>query len=92
MIDASAFLQNLSNRIDGFMYSGMSNVDYTMSYLSDDFGRLLGYDTDGFLRSGPSFSSLIHADDLQKVDDAVAAALKRRRSVADHLPDQDGRG
>ncbi|NEU14751.1 PAS domain-containing protein, partial [Methylobacterium sp. BTF04] len=53
----------------------MNNADYTMSFLSDGFGRLLGYDTAAFLRSGSSFSSLIHADDLQKVDGAVASAL-----------------
>ncbi|CAA2105299.1 Methyl-accepting chemotaxis protein McpB [Methylobacterium bullatum] len=75
MLDADAFLQNLSSRIDGFMYSGLNNADYNMTYLSDGFERLLGYDVASFLRNGTSFSSLIHADDLPAVDAAVGAAL-----------------
>lgn len=76
MLNADSFLQNLSDRIDGFMYSCMNDANYTMTYLSNGFERLLGYGIQRFLDGGSNYASLIHPEDVPAVDEAVASALR----------------
>ncbi len=75
-IDLDAFMRSIGARIDGFFYRGLNADDYAMLWVSDGFEGLTERDPADFVRNRRSFADLIHPDDLQSVNDAVASALE----------------
>jgi PAS domain-containing protein len=90
---AQDFLNSIGARIDGFMYRGYNSNDYAMTWLSDGFARLTGYDAAAFIRDRTGFASLILKEDLPKVDAAVADAMARGGNwqVSYRIRHRDGR-
>ncbi|GBD48663.1 PAS domain-containing protein [Methylopila sp. Yamaguchi] len=92
VIDLADYTESIGSRIDGFLYRGLNRDDYAMVWVSSGFQALTGEDGDAFVRQRKSFSALIHPEDIQSVNDAVAKALETggRWQVAYRLKAPDG--
>jgi PAS domain S-box-containing protein len=72
--------ESLVGNLPGVVYRGEWDTDWTMSYISDGIGPLFGYPAKDYVKGGGrTFASHIHPDDVQMVDDAVAAGAKEDR-------------
>ncbi len=72
--------ESLVGNLPGVVYRGEWDSDWTMSFISDGIGPLFGYPAKDYVKGGGrTFASHIHPDDVQMVDDAVAAADKEDR-------------
>ena len=72
--------ESLVGNLPGVVYRCEWNTDWTMSFISDGIGPLFGYPAKDYLKGGDrTFASHIHPDDVQLVDDAVAAGAKEDR-------------
>lgn len=91
-IDLADYTLSIGGRIDGFLYRGLNRDDYAMVWVSSGFEELTGLDAEAFVRKRSSFSALIHPEDLDLVNDAVAKALETggRWQVAYRLKAPDG--
>jgi PAS domain S-box-containing protein len=78
--DLAGTIGSIIGRLNGFLYRCRADADYTMIYMSPAIGRLLGYPAEDFIGNKVrTFVSVTHPDDLQRVFDAVDAALAARQ-------------
>jgi diguanylate cyclase (GGDEF)-like protein/PAS domain S-box-containing protein len=74
-----AALLSITGRMDGFLYRCRNDADYTMLYISEGIQRVSGHPANEVIGNKVcSFTSLICPEDLDAVNDAVAAALDQR--------------
>jgi PAS domain S-box-containing protein len=72
--------ESLVGNLPGVVYRGEWDSDWTMTFISDGIEQLFGYPARDYVKGGGrTFGSHIHPDDVQLVDDAVAAADKENR-------------
>ena len=91
-IDLRDYTQSIGSRIDGFLYRGLNRDDYAMVWVSSGFNALTGLDADEFVARRSSFAALIHPEDIDLVNDAVAQALETsgRWQIAYRLKHPEG--
>ena len=77
--EAKRSLDHLMNDLPGMVYRCRNDPDWSMEFVSDGCHRLTGYNADQILGDMPSYGSLIHAEDRQRVWDEVQAAIGRGR-------------
>ncbi|MEZ5508035.1 MAG: PAS domain S-box protein [Gammaproteobacteria bacterium] len=69
--------RTLVNNIPGITYRCLMDEHWTMMYMSDQVDPLSGYPASDFINNAVrSYQSVIHPDDRQKTDQAVAAAVQ----------------
>src|SRR5581483_1910832 len=74
-------LLSITSRVEGFLYRCRNDRDYSMLHISDGIEFVSGYSSSDFLNNRKrAFSSIIHADDLKTVYDAVDRAIAARAS------------
>jgi len=72
--------ESLIGNLPGVVYRGDWDSDWTMTFISDGIEQLFGYPAKEYVRGGGrTFVSHMHPDDVQMVDDAVAAGAKEDR-------------
>ena len=77
--ESEAQFRTLVDNIPGIVYRSAIDADWTMQFISDNVADVSGYPASDFIDNRVrSFASLIHPDDVQLVDDTVAAALEKR--------------
>jgi PAS domain S-box-containing protein len=75
-----ALLRSMVDNIPGALYRGACDSDWTMYWLSDEVERLTGYPASDFIdNSVRTFASVIHPEDRDYVERAVAEAVDARR-------------
>ncbi len=77
--DALPVMRSIVRRMNGFLYRCRNDADFTMMFMEGAVDRVTGYDRAAF--TGPekrSYAGIIHPDDAQTVDAAVAAAVEAR--------------
>ncbi len=67
-------LSTLINSLPGIVFSCINNWDWSMQYLSEGCLNLTGYKSEELLGEG-AYSSIVHAEDLQKVFQAIETAI-----------------
>lgn len=78
--ESERFLETLIENLPGIVYRCRDDAEWTMQYMSPGAEQLLGYRADELVGSGdPSFGSLIHEGDRERVDVTVREALDARR-------------
>lgn len=77
--DPVDFLASVSDKIDGFLYRCLNNHDYTMLRLTSGFDRLFERSSAEMVLARKSFSSLIHAEDVEIIRGAIDRALAQGR-------------
>ena len=72
--------KSLVNNIPGVVFRCLLDENYTMIYLSDAIESLSGYPASHFLGldSKRKFSDLMHQDDLQRLEQTTAKAVKEK--------------
>lgn len=91
-LDLAEYTENIASRIDGFLYRGLNSADYAMVWVSAGFEALTGLGAPDFVAKRKAFSDLIHPDDIDMVNTAVADALAvdGRWQVSYRLKTPDG--
>ncbi len=77
--DTLSVMRSIVRRMNGFLYRCHNDADFTMMYMEGAVDRVTGYDREAF--TGPekrSYAGIIHPDDVETVDGAVAAAVESR--------------
>lgn len=76
-----AALVSITRRMNGFLYRSRNDAEYTMLYMSDGISTVSGYPPSDFLHNRVrSFASVIHSDDLTRVNVSIEAALAAGRN------------
>jgi PAS domain S-box-containing protein len=71
------FQTSVLSRISGFLYRCQVDEHYTMMDLTDGVERMLGYPVDELIGNRVrTFPSLMYAEDVKAMDEAIAEALK----------------
>ena len=74
--ESEAQFRTLVDNIPGIVYRGAVDADWTMYFISDGVANVTGYPAKDFIYNRVrTYTSIIHPDDVQLVDDTVAAAL-----------------
>ncbi|WP_374040148.1 EAL domain-containing protein [Massilia sp. IC2-477] len=74
-------LEMLLDNLPIAVYRCLNDGQCTMKYVSNGIERLTGYSPATFLsRTGVTFSSIIHPDDRNSVERAIALAIQQERS------------
>lgn len=91
-IDLADYTESIGSRIDGFLYRGLNRDDYAMVWVSAGFEALTGVDAEKFVSQRASFAALIHPEDIDLVNEAVARALSHggRWQIAYRLKSPEG--
>jgi PAS domain S-box-containing protein len=75
-----ALLRSLIANIPGAVYRCACDDDWTMEWLSDGIEEITGYPASDFVRSAArTFTSVIHPDDREQVQQSVLAAVDANR-------------
>jgi PAS domain S-box-containing protein len=75
-----ALLRSLTANIPGAVYRCACDEDWTMEWLSDGIEQITGYPARDFVRSAVrTFTSVIHPDDREQVQQSVLAAVDAQR-------------
>lgn len=70
---------SITSRMNGFLYRCRNDEHYTMLVMSGRVERVTGYPLDDLLENKrASYVSLIHPDDVDKVDSAVEAGINAK--------------
>lgn len=73
------FQTSVLSRISGFLYRCHADENYTMMDLTNGVERMLGYPVDELIGNRVrTFPSLMYAEDVKAMDDAIAVALKNK--------------
>ncbi|WP_303649942.1 methyl-accepting chemotaxis protein [Desulfobotulus pelophilus] len=73
--------ESVASRMNGFLYRCMNDPNYTMLFISGMVRKTTGYNPADLLHNRvASYVSLIHADDLAKVDQAIEQALAKHEN------------
>ncbi|WP_299407775.1 PAS domain S-box protein [Acaryochloris sp. IP29b_bin.148] len=68
--------RNLLSNLDGVVYRCKNDSAWTMEFMSDAVTALSGYPATDFINnSNRTYASIIHADDVDRVDQAVSEGL-----------------
>ncbi len=71
--------RTLIENIPGAVYRCVVDEGWTMEFLSDDIEGITGYPASDFLgNEARTYASVIHPDDRDRVDEAIAEAVARR--------------
>jgi PAS domain S-box-containing protein len=74
-----AEFRSLLSNIPGTVYRCLNDSEWTPIFLSGDVEAVSGYTAaEFFAKTAPSFPKLVHADDLDAVEEAVTTALAHR--------------
>lgn len=74
--DIGSVFESISSRMSGFLYRCSMDSDYTMQYMFGSVEELTGYKKDELVSNRlASYVTLIHTDDVAKVDAAVESAI-----------------
>lgn len=80
-IDNQNIFESISSRMSGFLYRCRMDNDYTMLNMFGNVQELTGYKHQELIGNKlTSYVNLIHEEDAQAVDDAVAAAIEERKN------------
>lgn len=72
--------RGLVANIPGAIYRCALDKDWTMDYITDEIEKISGYPASDFVGSkARSFASIIHPDDVKKVEEDVQKAVDARR-------------
>ncbi|MDD2506190.1 MAG: PAS domain-containing sensor histidine kinase [Candidatus Cloacimonetes bacterium] len=72
------YLPNLMHNLPGMAYRCINDSKWSMLFISEGCADITGYPARDLLCNATvSYASLIHPDDLEKVSDAVAEAVKK---------------
>jgi PAS domain S-box-containing protein len=64
------------HNVPGAIYRGALDSDWTMELISEEIERIAGHPAAEFMgSSGRTFASIIHAEDRDRVEDTVRAAV-----------------
>jgi PAS domain S-box-containing protein len=75
-----ALLRSLVANLPGAVYRCACDEDWTMEWLSDEIEQISGHPASDFIGSAVrTFASVIHPDDREQVERAVAEAVETRR-------------
>ena len=78
--DNTAVFDSITRRMNGFLYRCRNDADYTMVIMSGRVKELTGYPlTDLLNNRRVAYASLIHPDDADAVDSAIAASIEAHR-------------
>lgn len=78
-IDRLSIMDSIVSRMNGFLYRCRNNADFTMIFMEGAVERVTGYACQAFTGdAGRSYAGIIHPDDVDSVDAAVAAAVAAR--------------
>ena len=78
--DPESLLGSLMTNVPGAVYRCEVDADWTMLGIGDDIERITGYPASDFIASARrSFSSIIHAEDLERVHDECRRAIAADR-------------
>jgi len=79
--DDEDIFESISSRMSGFLYRCRMDNDYTMLNMFGSVQELTGYERQELVGNKViSYVNLIHEDDAQAVDDAVAAAIEHHKN------------
>ncbi len=79
--DDQNIFESISSRMSGFLYRCRMDDDYTMLNMFGNVEELTGYKHHELIGNKfTSYVNLIHQDDGQAVDDAVAAAIEQHKN------------
>ena len=75
------FEASVLKRINGFLYRCKTDTHYTMIAMTQQFAVLCGYPVDELIGNRVrTYSSLIHRDDVAKVDAAVSESFEKHEN------------
>jgi PAS domain S-box-containing protein len=81
--DPESLLRSLMENVPGAVYRCEVDADWTMVGIGDDIERITGYPAADFIGSARrSFSSIVHADDLERVHRECREAIEADRPFA----------
>lgn len=79
--DDQNIFESISSRMSGFLYRCRMDDDYTMLNMFGNVQELTGYKQQDLVgNKANSYVNLIHEEDAQSVDDAVAAAIEQHKN------------
>ena len=82
-LDPESLLRSLMENVPGVVYRCAVDADWTMLGIGDDIETITGYPADEFIGSARrSFTSIIHADDRERVHEEVHVAIAAGRPFA----------
>jgi PAS domain S-box-containing protein len=72
--------RTIVSNIPGVVYRCLMDDDWTMLHISDEIENLSGYPAKDFLGDSPkrSFASILHPDDIERIAENAARAVKAR--------------
>lgn len=74
-----AIMDSIVSRMNGFLYRCRNDADFTMVFMEGAVESVTGYSQDRFTGSQAcSYAGIIHPEDVDSVDAAVAAAVEAR--------------
>ncbi|MCC5976916.1 MAG: PAS domain-containing protein [Salinarimonas sp.] len=74
-----SIMRSIVRRMNGFLYRCHNDTDFTMMFMEGAVDRVTGYSRDAFTGAEKrSYAGIIHPDDVETVDSAVAAAVEAR--------------
>ncbi|MBV8883673.1 MAG: diguanylate cyclase [Chroococcidiopsidaceae cyanobacterium CP_BM_RX_35] len=71
-------LSSLIDSLPGIVFSSSNDSKWSMTYLSEGCLRLTGYKSEELLGNG-SYNSIVHAEDLPNIYQAIASAAKSKQ-------------
>jgi PAS domain S-box-containing protein len=81
--DPESLLRSLMTNVPGAVYRCKVDADWTMLGIGDDIERITGYPASDFIESARrSFSSIIHAEDVDRVHEECRRAIDADRPFA----------
>ncbi|BDM78925.1 PAS domain S-box protein [Acaryochloris marina] len=81
--ESEAKYRNLLSNLDGAVYRSQYDADWTLEFVSDAIADLSGYPAADFIDNRHrSYASIIHPDDVERVDRIAAKAVAARQSFS----------
>ncbi|MEM6503692.1 MAG: PAS domain S-box protein [Cyanobacteria bacterium P01_C01_bin.89] len=80
---SEAKFRNLLSNLDGVVYRCSNDEQWTMEFMSDAIVDISGYPASDFIQNkARTYASIIHPDDVPRVEEAVSCSLRERRTFA----------
>jgi two-component system sensor histidine kinase/response regulator len=81
---ASARLSLLVSAAPSVIYSFRATGDFEPTFVSDNISKLLGYQTDEYMKDASFWRSHVHPDDVSRVEDAQAQLFTAGQHLAEY--------